>query len=111
MGGSVVGADVDLSSLSSSPATSLCRYHMHDAMHWRALHRLDVEPDEWPSEVERYDLVCSLGQLGVTPEGGEGARLVAAAARTVDSRSACNDLQSQATGFEGGNNGAGFFVG
>ncbi|CAM9374529.1 unnamed protein product, partial [Laminaria digitata] len=22
-------------------------HHMHDAIHWRALHRLDVGPDEW----------------------------------------------------------------
>ena len=67
---------------------------MHDAVQWRALHRLDVQPDEWPLDVAKYDLVCSLGQFGLTGEGGAASRL-AQAARNVDSRSACINLQAR----------------
>lgn len=70
------------------------RNHMHEAVHWRALHRLDVQPDEWPVDVSKYNLVCSIGQFGLTGDGGAASRL-AQEARNVDSRSECTNLQAR----------------
>lgn len=64
---------------------------MHDAAHWRALHVLDIQPDEWPTEVANYNLYCDLRGFGI-PEDLELAKRFVELARQLDSPSACKSF-------------------
>lgn len=41
------------------------RHNMQTAVHWAALNTLDVQPDEWPTNVENYNLYCDLRSFGI----------------------------------------------
>lgn len=68
---------------------------MHESVHWRALDPLDVQPDEWMSDVGKYNLLCPLGHLDV-PQDNRGARELANRLKRIDSRAACNNFLRQA---------------
>lgn len=60
-------------------------------VHWRALDPLDIQPDEWLSDISKYNLWCSTGQLRV-PEDRAGARELGKALKNINSRAACNSF-------------------
>lgn len=60
-------------------------------VHWRALDPLDIEPDEWLSDIGKYNLWCSMGHIRV-PENKSDARDLAKALGKVNSREACNSF-------------------
>lgn len=64
------------------------RHNMHNAIHWRALHILDAEPDEWPTDIENYNLYCDLRNLSI-PEDAIAAKIFVDAAGQVDSPISC----------------------
>ncbi|CAM9670176.1 unnamed protein product, partial [Ectocarpus fasciculatus] len=75
-------------------------YHMHDSIHWRAIDPLDLSPDEWLTDPDKYrSWSCNLGEEPGLPE------MPAAAAETLrkqildtDSVSACNGLGASLSG-------------
>lgn len=67
---------------------------MHDVVHWRALDPLDIQPDEWLSDVGNYNLLCSLGHLS-EPKNERQARDLANVLEGVNSREACDSFLFQ----------------
>lgn len=67
------------------------RHNMHDAVHWKALHVLDIQPDEWPTNIENYNFYCDLRGFGI-PEDADSAKRFVELARQVNSPSTCNSF-------------------
>lgn len=61
---------------------------MPDAVHWRALNPLDFQPDEWPSDVDRYNRLCHMGHLEIPQDEGQEKQL-AETLKNVISRESC----------------------
>ena len=68
---------------------------MHDAVHWKALHPLDIQLNEWPTRVEKYHLYCDLRAYGIPTEAQAAQNFVEAAGK-VDSRAACDSFRQNA---------------
>lgn len=62
---------------------------MPDAVHWRALDPLDIQPDEWLSDVGKYNILCSMGNVKV-PDDDIAAKRLGKALKRVHSRAACD---------------------
>lgn len=60
-------------------------------VHWRALDPLDIQPDEWLSDIGKYNLWCSMGHVRV-PQTKSDAKGLAQALAKVNSRAACNSF-------------------
>lgn len=77
------------------PHTHTHRRFMPDAVHWRALDPLDIQPDEWLSDVGKYNILCSMGNIKV-PTDGIGAKRLSKALKRVHSRAACDNFSFNA---------------
>ncbi len=64
---------------------------MPDLVHWRALDPLDFHPDEWISDVGKYNLLCSMGHLDF-PTDEVDAKGLAEALKKINSRADCNSF-------------------
>lgn len=62
---------------------------MHDEVHWRAVHPLDLRHDEWLQDVSKYFLTCNIGSYNI-PSDDDGKRIFARDVRNIDSRDACD---------------------
>ncbi|CBN75425.1 expressed unknown protein [Ectocarpus siliculosus] len=89
--GAPVGASVHRGTFEASLLGSFMWRFMPDSVHWRALDPLDVQPDEWMSDVGKYNLLCPLGHLDV-PKDNRGARELANRLKGIDSRGACDQF-------------------
>lgn len=58
-------------------------------VHWRALDPLDVQPDEWLSDVGKYNLWCSMGHLSV-PTDKAGVEELEKALKKIVSQASCS---------------------
>lgn len=64
---------------------------MPDVVHWRALDPLDVQPDEWLSDVSKCNILCSMGNVKV-PRDDIAAKRLGKQLKRVNSRAACDSF-------------------
>lgn len=64
------------------------RYYMNDAVYWRATDALDIRPDEWLQDVNKYHFSCDVGRFTVPHDEYDLERFVDGV-RGIDSRASC----------------------
>lgn len=69
---------------------------MHDTVHWTALDPLDIQGDEWETDMNKYDLWCDVGLYEVPVDGVAADAFLRLASR-VDSRESCGAFHNQMT--------------
>lgn len=67
------------------------RHFFHDMVHWRALDPSDIQPDEWLSDVAKYNLWCPMGHLRI-PQDEADEEKMKKALDNVNSRAACTNF-------------------
>lgn len=87
-------SDVSLLRPPTPAPRSSSRHFMRDMVHWRALDPLDIQPDEWLTDVGKYNLLCSLGHLQ-EPKDERQTKDLANALGGVDSRETCDTFLFQ----------------
>ncbi|CAM9604376.1 unnamed protein product [Scytosiphon promiscuus] len=92
--GSTVGVSVGRGIFEASLLGSFMWRFMRDVVHWRALDPLDIQPNEWLSDVGNYNLLCSLGHLQ-EPKNDRQARDLAHVLDGVNSRETCDSFLFQ----------------
>lgn len=71
---------------------------MDDAVHWRATHPLDILPEQWPPDIQKYDLTCDLSEFGELPDDEDQAKWFTSAVRRIDSSDDCAAFRQRAVG-------------
>eukprot|EP00752_Nemacystus_decipiens_P004759 g4334.t1 len=89
--GSLVGPRVGRGIFEASLLGSFLWKFVHDMVHWRALDPLDIQPDEWLSDIGKYNLWCSMGHIRV-PDDESGEQDLAKALTKINTRAACNSF-------------------
>lgn len=74
------------------------RRYMHDTVYWRATHPLDILPDQWPSDIEKYHFTCDLSDVGELPDSEEEVRGFMSAVERIDSSDSCAAFRRYASG-------------
>lgn len=49
---------------------------MRDSIHWRATHPLDLDPDEWMSDVHKYQFTCDVPGIEIPDDDDESQRTI-----------------------------------